>query len=166
MKSSKRIYIQTGLLSIALFLLGHFFSFKVFHFFEPKVDGITFQIIEHKGIIKASLLFSLVLGLIPVLTILTWKFGGIVSSNRKLASIFTILIFLIVPILIRHAAVKAYLTGLSKRLIERKTNMIYPIDPINFCYYMFIGLCFGCIVSYFLFRVKRKQILQVPSTQI
>ena len=162
MKSFKIIYIQTGLLSIALFILGQFISFTVFQFFEPKVDGITFQITEHNGKIKASLLFSLLLGLIPVLTILTWKLGRIASLNRKIASIFTILIFLVIPILIRHTAVKSYLAGLSKRLIAQKTNMTYPIDPINFVYYMFIGLCFGYIISYFLFRTKRKQALQVP----
>lgn len=162
MKSSKITYIQTGLLSIVLFILAYFLSFTVFQFVEPKVDGITFQITEHNGTINASLLFSLLLGLIPVLTILTWKVGRIVSLNRKVASIFTILIFLIIPILIRHTAVKSYLAGLSKRLIAQKTNMTYPIDPINFVYYLFIGLFLGCIISYFLFRTKTKQTEQVP----
>jgi hypothetical protein len=59
--------------------LGQFLFVPAFKFFEPQVDGILFQITERNTTLKTSLLFSLLLALIPILVLLTWRVAGIIS---------------------------------------------------------------------------------------
>ena len=148
------IHIWTLLLSIALFILGQLLYVKAFKFFEPAVDGILFQITEGKAILKTSLLFSLSLALIPILIVLTWRFSHLISLNKKFASALIILFFIVLGIFARHQQVKMYFTTVVKPavLTNGTTNMTYPIDPVNFVYYIFFGLLIGCIVSCILFK--------------
>ena len=157
MNRSKTIYTSTLLFSIAFFILGQILFVKLFEFFEPKVDGVLFQIIERGGILKTSLLFSLILALIPALILLTWRLARIISLNKKIASVLIILIFVVTAIFMKHQEVKTYFIRVVKPILSPndKMNVTYPIDPVNFVYYIFSGLCIGCIVSYFLFWVKK-----------
>lgn len=156
MKLSKKILLLTALLSVILFALGLMVYEKLFALFEPQVDGIVFQITEGSGTFKTSLLFSLAAALIPRLTVLTWQLGPIISSTKRFASVVTILIFIVTAIVVRHEEVKTYFNSIAKKLVASNNNMTftYPIDPVNFVYYMLAGLCIGCIISYFLFKER------------
>jgi len=144
------------LLSIAFFALGQLLFVPTFKLFEPHIDGISFQIIEHDTLLKTSLLFSLLLAGIPVLVVLTWRLTHIVSTNRKIASALLILIFLLLGIFLRHQEVKIYFTTIVRPTIATsgKTSIIYPIDPVNFIYYMLAGLITGSIISFAFFKLK------------
>ena len=154
------IFFWTLLSSIAFFAIGQLLFDRAFKFFEPQVDGILFQITEHSATVKTSVLFSLTLALIPVLTVFTWRLAHIISLNKKIASALVILIFIVTGIFVRHQEVKIYFTTVVKPavLTNGKTSMTYPIDPVNFVYYIFSGLSVGCIISYILFRKKRSKI--------
>ena len=130
----------------------------MFKFFEPHVDGILFQITERNGTLNTSILFSLFLCLIPISITLTWKLAPIISLNKKIASALFILIFIAIGIFLRHQEVKIYFTTVVKPalLINGKTSVIYPINPINFVYYMFAGLIVGCILAFAFFKEKKK----------
>ena len=150
MKVSKTIYIWTLGFSIALFVLGQLLFVKAFKLFEPQIDGIFFQITEHKAALKTSTYFSLLLFLIPIFTVLAWQLAHITSLNRKIASALFILIFTTIGIFARHQEVKTYFTIVVKPalLTNGKTSIIYPIDPLNFVYYMFAGLIIGWMLVY------------------
>jgi hypothetical protein len=154
------IFFWTLLSSIALFAIGQILFVTAFKFFEPQVDGILFQITEHSAAVKTSVLFSSTLALIPVLMVLTWRLAHIIELNKKIASALVILIFIVTGIFARHQEVKIYFTTVVKPavLTNGRTSMTYPIDPVNFVYYIFSGLCIGCIVSYILFKKKRSKI--------
>jgi hypothetical protein len=136
--------------------LGQLLFDKAFNFFEPHVDGILFQIIERSSILKTSILFSLSVALIPILIVLTWRLAHIISINKKIASALMILIFIAIGIFARHQEVKIYFTTVVKPalLTNGRTSITYPIDPVNFVYYIFAGLFIGCIVSYILFKKR------------
>ena len=157
MNRSAKTYIQIGLVLIALFILGQLAFTSLFEFFEPKVEGIFLQVTETNRKIKTSVLFSLTLVLMPVLTIITWQFAPIVSLAKKITSALFILIFIIIAIFLRHQEVKTFFIRVVKPvvLVNDKTNAIYPIDPVKFVYYMLVGLCVGCLVSYFLLRQNK-----------
>jgi hypothetical protein len=140
--------------------LGQLLFDKAFNFFEPHVDGILFQIIERSSILKTSILFSLSVALIPILIVLTWRLAHIISINKKIASALMILIFIAIGIFARHQEVKIYFTTVVKPalLTNGRTSITYPIDPVNFVYYIFAGLFIGCIVSYILFKKKKSKI--------
>ena len=156
MSESGKIFISTLIPAIVLFVLGQLVSTDFFQFLEPNVHGVLFQITELKGNIKTSLLFSLTLAFIPILLLLTWRLSSINLLSKKIGSGLTTLIFILIAIWIHRQAVKSYFTRIDKNLIsvEDNKNVIYPIDPAPFVYYMFAGLLFGCIASYFLFRQR------------
>ncbi len=131
---------------------------EIFKFFEPQVDGILFQITERNATVKTSVLFSILLFLIPIFIILTWRLAHIISANKKIASALFILLFITLGIFVRHKEVKTYFTIVVKPalLTKDKTTIIYPIDPINFLYYMFAGLIIGCILAFVFFKQKNK----------
>jgi len=158
LKISKNIYIWTLGFSIILFVLGQLLFVKAFKLFEPQIDGIFFQIIEHKATLKTSTCFSLLLFLIPIFIALTWRLGYITSLNKKIASTLFILIFVTIGIFARHQEVKIYFTTVVKPalLTNGKTSIIYPIDPLNFVYYMFAGLIIGSILAFVLFKQRKK----------
>ncbi len=155
MKYTKPLFIL--LLSTILFVLGQAVFIGLFGFFEPKIDGITFQIIERRMGLKTSILFSITLALVPVLVVLTWQLSPVISAGKRLASVLIILIFMISAIGIRHQEVKTFFNTVVKKIILSNGShaVNYPIDPVNFVYYMIGGLCTGCIVSFFLFRRKK-----------
>jgi|GEM_PF-1375245 hypothetical protein len=158
MNQSKQIFILTLLISIALFILGQFVFVGFFEFFEPKFDLIVFKVIERQTGIRTSILFSITLFLIPILTVLTWRFAPIVSKNKKIASAFIILCFAMAAIWIRHQEVKSYFTWIIKSnflYIKDNKPVSYPIDPVNFVYFMAVGIIIGCIVSGLSFREER-----------
>lgn len=157
MKFSAKKFIQIVIVSIAFFILGQLVFIRLFEFFEPGVEGILFRVTEINKKMKTSILFSLTLVFIPLLTILTWRLAPIISITKKIASALSILIFIIAAIFLRHEEVKTFFIRVVKPIVlaNNKTNVTYPIDPVNFVYYMLAGLCVGCLVSYFLFRQNK-----------
>ncbi|HWN88419.1 MAG TPA: hypothetical protein VNM35_05135 [Chitinophagaceae bacterium] len=158
MKLSKTIYIWTIGFSIVLFLLGQLLFLKIFKLFEPHVEGILFQITEHQATLKTSILFSLSLFLIPIFIVLTWRLAHITSLNKKIASALFILTLIVIGIFARHQEVKIYFTTVVRPVLltNGKTNVIYPIDPRNFVYYMLAGLIIGCILAFVFFKRRNK----------
>ena len=156
MNPSKTIYIWTFVVSIAFFIAGRLLFLKAFNFFEPSVDGIVFQIIEHNEVLKTSILFSLTVALMPLLVVLTWRHAHIISIDKKVASALIILIFVTIGIFARQQQVKIYFIKVVKPalLTSDKPSITYPIDPVVFVYYIFACLFIGCFVSYILFRKK------------
>lgn len=152
MKRPVAIVLQLSLAAIALFILGIVIYPSLFLLLEPKVQGIDFVITDMGRYINTSLLFPLILALSPVLVFFTWKQGAIVSPGRKLTALLIILAFIIIAIFLRHLAVKAYFTHIAKEIAPIGTHISYPIDPVNFVYYMIAGLCIGCVVACFLLR--------------
>lgn len=112
---------------------------------------------EFGGPFYTKLLFSLVLGLTPVFIFLTWRLSPIVSRNRKLASVLTVVLFMILSIIVRQQILISYFTRLTKSFNSAldKVNVSYPVDHFNFEYYLFGGLIMGCLISLFLLRQKR-----------
>jgi len=156
MISLKPIYVQVLLIAAILFVLGQFIYVPFFGFAEPKIEGILFQIIERKGNIKTSLLFSLTLASIPVLSVMVWRLGPVASPIKRFAILVTILFFMVMAILVRQLEVKTFFIRAVKPVILPKdgAELRYPIDPVNFVFYMFAGLCIGAIISWISFRQK------------
>ncbi|MCC6289677.1 MAG: hypothetical protein IT249_17505 [Chitinophagaceae bacterium] len=157
MKHSKTTIILTILISIALFVLGLFTFDRLFEIILPKVDGGFYQVTELGGQFKTTLLFSFVLGLTPFLILLTWRLAPIISRSKKLASVLTVIVCMTGAIIVRQQILKSCFTGLTKNFTSTvdKMNVSYPVDQINFEYYLFGELIVGCPISYFLLRQKK-----------
>jgi MFS superfamily sulfate permease-like transporter len=158
MKYPKSVIIQALFVSLLFFLPAHFFYAQIFSFFEPEIEGITFQIISADRTLKTSFLFSVVAGLIPLISIFFWQSVSMPVVKRFISSII-ILACISFAIFARHMAVKHYFNSIvSKLLAEKNTkNFLYPIDPRNFVYKIIIGFCAGCLISCLLLIKKRQR---------
>jgi hypothetical protein len=159
MKRHDKRWIQTEIIAIILFALGKLLFIMLFGFFEPHVDGIEFRIRELDRFLKTSTLFSLMLAIIPFLMGCMWRLAPVVSTSRKIISVFIPLLFMMAGIVLRHSQVKNYFIRVVKPyfLSKGQLRVDYPIDPLNFVYYMSAGFCIGFILCWLLLKQKRPQ---------
>lgn len=158
MKYPKAVIIQTAIVSTALFISGIFTFETIFNFFEPKVQGVIFRVTEVEQKVDPSLLFAIAIALVPVFILLVWRLTPIVAFNKKLTSILVVLVLMVVAIWIRQNSVESYYKSLRKNPLANFSNSNqYPTEPVNFVYYMFLGLCIGCMLCYLLFRAKKSK---------
>ena len=157
MKNIKSVLIQTLLVSLTFSLVGLLCYRIIFSFFEPNIQGITFKIISANRIIKTSLLFSIVCGLIPIITVFIWILLSL-STIKKIISFLLILACISFSIFLRNQAVKTYFNSIVTRLLQssKTQHFLYPIDPRHFIYNIIIGFCIGCLMSCLLVFGKKK----------
>lgn len=156
MKPNQKTIATTICCAIIFFTIGQIIFFRLFAFFEPSIAGIKFQIIERPARAGTSILFSLLLAVLPVLIVTVWWLGRITSLVRRTGSILLMVVCMIAGILLRHYAVKNYFINIVRPflLAKHQLPMNYPIDPVNFVYYMFGGLCIGGVVAVIFFQQR------------
>lgn len=157
MKHSKTTIILSIFISMAFFALGLFTFDKLRELILPKVDGGFYQVLEINTGFKMSLLFSLVLGLTPIAIYLLWQYSPIVSKQKRLSSILLIILCLVLAMIARHQMIKSYFARVvsnSSSSIE-KVNVNFTMEDVHLEYYLFLGLCLGCIISFWTLRQKR-----------
>ncbi|MEP6746649.1 MAG: hypothetical protein ABJB86_02925 [Bacteroidota bacterium] len=148
----KKISSWAYLTSVILFTGGLTTFRQLLKLLEPNVEGIEFVI---TGSLTAFL-FSPTLGLIPILTFITWQLSGIDLLYRKIFSISIIILTIAAALFTRRQEVKIFFNSVVRPLLltNGKTHAVYPIDPRNFVYYLFGGLLSGCILSFLILRQK------------
>lgn len=129
----------------------------LFDFILPKVDRGFYQTTSLSGPFKTMLLFSLVFGLMPIIIFLTWRYSPIFSGKKKLVSVFMVVVCMTLAIIARQQTLKLYFAEQTKNVTSTADIPIvnYPIDQVNFEYYLLGGLCVGCIASYVVLREKK-----------
>jgi hypothetical protein len=157
MKNNKPVLIQTLLVSLTFFLMGLFCYRIIFSFFEPDIQGITFKIISANRILKTSILFSIICGLIPLITVFIWILLSL-STLKKIISFLLIIACISFSIFLRHQAVKMYFNSIVNKLLQsnKTQHFLYSIDPRHFVYNIIIGFGVGCLISCLLVFGKRK----------
>jgi hypothetical protein len=157
MKKNKTVLIQTLFVSLTFILIGVLCYEIIFSFFEPDIQGITFKIISANRIFKTSLLFSIICGLIPLITVFIWILLSL-STVKKIISFLLIVACISFSIFLRHQAVKTYFNSIVKKLLQsnKTQHFLYSIDPRHFVYNIIIGFCFGCLISCLLVLGKKK----------
>ena len=146
-----------ALLCIVIFIIGKLLFTTVFSFFEPSVPGIQFSIIERNPVWRTSWVFAALLALIPLSLLAIWRLGNIISTTKRLLSVIIVFLLLAAAIYIRHMQVRNYFNRVVVPFFQKKgqTNVVYPIDPVNFVYYMVSGLLAGLIICWLAFRRRR-----------
>ncbi len=152
MKILRSIFFLGIVLSINLFVWGIIVSKGLFDLVS-KFDITFFE----RGFWEwqsAYILFCLAISLTPILLIATWKIGSITSPKKRIASILVVFMFMVLGVFVRRQILKTYFVQQSKITTNkiRSGYIMYPYNELNFERYIFTGTCFGCIISYFLFR--------------
>lgn len=157
MKQSKTAIILAIAISVILFLTGFLTSGIIYVYLLPKVDNVFYQDAELNGHFISTLIFSVTLALIPILLLLTWRLSPITEKRKKAASVVTVVLCMATSLVVRQQIIKSYLSKLAitMNLSNEKSHIIYPIDKVNFELYLVLGLCVGCVVSYFLYKQEK-----------
>jgi hypothetical protein len=144
--------IRPVLLCIVILILAKLTYRIVFGFLEPTVAGIEFNIIERNPIWKTSWLFAVLMALLSLAFPGLWLFGNIVSNRKRFFSVIIIFLLMAAAIYLRHTMVRSYFTRVIVPFYLKKgqTHVVYPIDPVNFVYYMAVGLLMGLLISWLL----------------
>jgi hypothetical protein len=153
MKHPKSKILLTIAFSVALFVFGMFIYGQYPELLLPKVDGGFYQVTEIAGSFKATFIFSLVLSLAPLSLYLVWQFSPVISRTKKMISIGIVIVCLVLAIIGRQQMIKSYFTSLLNNVDNIRVS--YPLNEVHFEYYLFLGLCIGCCISFFALRQKR-----------
>lgn len=159
MKNSKTKILLAFFISLILFLSVYYTFGDLFEFMLPKVDNGYYSSTNFFEQFRIVLLSSLTFGLIPFFALLTWRITPIVSKKEKIISILIVLTSMALAILVRQQMIRSYFSSMARGLnsASEKVTINYPLSKINFEYYLFTGLCIGCIISYVVFKQKSKQ---------
>src|SRR5580693_4756323 len=91
MNFSKSTIIITLVASLLFFLGSQLFYRSIFSFFEPEIQGITFEIVSTDSRLKTSMLFSIIAALIPLVTVFVWVCLSISAFKRLISGIIILL---------------------------------------------------------------------------
>ena len=166
MKLSTKRIIYTIILSIVLFFVGQYSWGNIFVALLPIVGDVKYFETSLSGQFTNSLLFSLTLALIPIVTILIWKFAPIFKTQRKILSVCIIVIAVTVALLARREMIKYQARHLQPTTIldysdpsnpQPKTiETGIPVSTLKFEIFALVGLVTGGVISFFTLRQRTK----------
>jgi len=156
MRFYKNSLILTILFSMALFVAGLCTFHLLCNLFLPKAEGGFFQPMKYGDDFIATIIFSCIIGLIPFLMIQTWRLSPVVSRSKKAASVLVVILSMTLALLLRQQILTSYARSQAKSFNSAvdKVKLTYPLEQLNFEYYLAGGLIAGCFISGLLLRKK------------
>jgi hypothetical protein len=164
MKPSMRIIIFAIVSSIILFVVGLSTWSSFFTLMLPIVGDTKYFDTSFDTPFRNSMLFSLTLALIPIATILIWRYGPVINTQRKFLTVCIILIAMATSALVRHEMIKSKARNLQPITIldysdpanptHKTIESGIPVDTLNFELFVLAGLITGSIISFLTLRQK------------
>ena len=105
-------------------------------------------------------MFSIVISIIPLSLFFTWQLIPLYSADKKLSTVFIVVICMLLATYIRYKILVSYFDELVQSVTNKNAgpSVQYAFNELNFEYYLLGGLLGGCVISYFLFHnsIKRR----------
>ena len=166
MKLSKQAVIIAIILSVALFFIGLYTWGNFFDLILPIVGNVKYLSTSMTGQFRYSMLFGLTLALIPIATILIWRFAPVFKKQRRVLTVCIIILALTVAVFARREIIKSKATNLQPTTIldysdpsnpQPKTiESGIPIETLNFELFALAGLIVGSLIAFFSLRQNKK----------
>ena len=167
MRFSFKTIIVTVLISVTLLFVGFFSWDKIFDLLLPNVEEVKYLSTSFTESFRQILVFSLTLALIPISSILIWRFAPIISIKKKILTIVIIFVSIVFFIAIRREMIKYYARHLEPTSVIdhfdtsdnpqfKKTENRIPVSTLIFEWYAFAGLITGSFISIVSLRAKAK----------
>ncbi len=113
-------FLKSSILYFLSSVLLFLFSFVMFeHFymlFLPRIKEIQYVNYSLNGSFINTLIFSLLIGLLPIFLLVIWKKAPIESVKQRIKSIFIFTVLILSFIVITHFLYKFYLMSLVEKL--------------------------------------------------
>lgn len=166
MKLSIRTIIIAIIVSFALFIFGHYIWGDLFIALLPVVGNVNYIDNSLTGQFIDTIWFSLTLALIPMATILVWRFAPVFKRARKFLTVFFIIITMTVSLLIRREMIRNEAKQLPPTAVldyinpdkQQSTEIIrgIPVSTFHFERYALAGLITGSVIAFAVLRQKRR----------
>jgi hypothetical protein len=156
MTKQKTNLLLSILSAFVLFLVNFTQIGFIFHLLLPKIENLHYQNTEMGEQFKLSFLISLVIGLLPILLHLTWRLTSIATLKSKTISGLIVIAMMTLAVIFRQQLIKSTFDGLTnlKKPSGETIYNAFPIENLNFEYYLLGGLILGCVMTYFMFKGK------------
>lgn len=164
MKTSTRTIFIALILSIALFFIGQYSWTDIFITMLPIVGNVKYFETSLNGQFINSMFFSLTLALIPIVTILIWKFAPIFNTQRKILAVCIIVLTITTSVLVRREMIISQAKRLQPTTVLDYTDPAnpqpkiiesgIPFSTLKFELFAFAGLITGSVISFFSLRQK------------
>jgi hypothetical protein len=157
MKDFGKTFMLAVMLSILLFFAGLFLYGAIVEVVLPNDEKIFYQDIGAKGVFGNSFLFSFLLALMPIFIVCTWGLCRAYEKADRFSIASIVIVFAFLSVFVRQHVLAAYLKrlSLSTEMAPDDLTISYPLNRLNFEWYMFAGLCAGCIIACILYRRRR-----------
>ena len=164
MGTSKQTTIIAIILSVMLLIIGFQIWGSLFILILPIVGDVKYFATALGSEFRYSLLFGLTLALIPIATILIWKFAPIFTTGRKLLTIGVIVLTITSAIFIRREMIKSQARNLPLTTFldysdpnnprQKTIESGIPISTLRFEEFALGGLVAGSFIAFFLLKEK------------
>ena len=169
MKLSTRIVVVAVILSVALFVIGTYSWGDIFTALLPRIGNTGYLDTNLTGRFSSSTLFGLTLALIPIVTIVIWRFAPVVNAQRRILTVCIIVLAIIASVQIRREMIKLQARDMQSTIVldysdpvqprpQAITNGI-PVSNLKFEVFALAGLLAGAIISFFSVRQKNVRLM-------
>jgi len=167
--------LSTPIKAIVLFILffgaGWASYTDLLLFTVPQVKDVSWLKCCLSEYFMNKILYSVVIGLLPVSFIILWKRAPVISTGRRLLSIFIVLLCISLLTFYRYKRIRAIAEEkiAYERTIPhygRKATVQMGGADINAENYIFLGILTGSLVSYILLRRKNGLLLSHKFTVV
>lgn len=157
MTKQKTTLLLSILSAIVIFILTFTQIGFFFHLMLPKIENLHYQTTEMGEQFKLSFFISLAIGLIPILLYLTWRLTPITTLKSKTISGLIVIILMALAVILRQQLIRSTFDGLTnlKTPTGETISNSFPIENLNFEYYLLGSLILGCVMTYFMFKGKK-----------
>jgi hypothetical protein len=169
MNTPKLTFVIAIILTVILFVTGVYIWNSFFFLFLPVIHGVNYIGTDLTTLFQNSLVFSLTLALIPVASVLTWRFAPVLSRQRKILTVCIIVIAMMVSVLIRREVIKSQIRNMRPSAIidysdpanpvQKNFMAGFPVSDLKFEYFLLAGLVAGSAISLFVLKEKNNQVL-------
>ncbi|PKV50907.1 hypothetical protein ATE84_2976 [Aquimarina sp. MAR_2010_214] len=153
----KKILISIGmivvLVVIGFLIKGSFLDISFSQLNKRNIKIVSYTMSEQ---FKSHLIFTLSIGVIPVLYLISNKFSGLKSRNQTIATLGIIFGCGILSWQLRIFQLNNQLQKLSEYNLENGIQNSMDFQNLNFSTYLFIGFLIGALLSVLIFKMKNR----------
>ena len=156
----RKAIIISIILSIVLLIVGFYWYGDILDWSLPRIKGVTYNADSFGEAFFDNVGFAVILALVPLTTVLCWKYYPISSKRNQMLSAALIVACVggvaVIKIIMFRMQANLYLNNFYS---STQLKVVIPMKEATFVRYMIFGLIAGCVINYFLLKDRKITIL-------
>lgn len=152
MENLKYLILIVVVIIIGFFLYQSFFEFSLAMISDDKIEFFSNDITSR---FSSQLIFSLVIGFIPILYLIIQKISKISFWFDGAYVLLIMIVFGSLTTILRGVFICQEIMILSSIKLPNNGKLSYSIDRLYFEYFLFFGFMIGALICMMLLRLKK-----------